>query len=203
MGSEEVLLKSDREKRPEDWSLDGRFIVYLENDRKTSSDLWVLPMTGDGKPGKPEPVVQAPNNQFQWKFSPDGKWIAYTSAETQPPQIYVQGFPIPGRKYQISTNGGQQPRWRRDGKELYFLTATDLMAVEMNTSKDGAFHAGVPQKLFPTNALDLNTGRVRNSYDVTPDGQRFLINSPVAPTDATPITVIVNWNSQGQTAKAP
>jgi serine/threonine protein kinase len=202
VGSEDVLLKSDHTKSPQDWSLDGKFILYGDTDPKTGVDLWVLPMTGDGKPGKAQPILQTQFNENEGQFSPDAKWIAYISDESKSNQVYVQSFPISGTKYQISTNGGYQPRWRRDGKELFFLsTARELMAVEISTSKDGVFHAGVPQKLFQTNVANFLTNR--NSYDVTPDGQRFLINSPTASAASTPITVIVNWMTQSQPAKAP
>jgi len=194
VGQDEVLLKSDHPKVADDWSLDGRFILYRDQDPKTGSDLWILPLTGDRKP---QPVVQTPFSEIQGRFSSDGRWIAYVSNESGVDQVYVQSFPPSGTKYQISTTGGYQPRWRRDGKELFFISdAREVMAVEVSTSKNGVFQAGLPRKLFQANPVAVLTPR--NSWDVTPDGQRFLINSVSSTTAAlfTSITVVINWMAQ-------
>ena len=195
-GQEEVLLKSDHQKIPDDWSPDGRFILYRDQDPKTGWDLWVLPLTGDRKP---QSVLSTAFREIQGRFSPDGRWIAYVSDESGTNQVYVQSFPPSGNKWQISTGGGLQPRWRRDGKELFFVPGAesggpvphDVMAVAVDTSSTGVFKAGVPQKLF-TVALTAVSG-TRNTWDVTPDGQRFLVVSPRATTAVPPITVVVNW----------
>jgi Tol biopolymer transport system component len=136
---------------------------------------------------------------MQGRFSPDGRWMAYASDESGTNQVYVQSFPPSGNKWQISTGGGFQPRWRRDGKELFFVAGQDLggpvphdvMAVAVDTSSDGVFKAGVSQKLFTvvTGAGTANG----NTWDVTPDGQRFLVSSPSTRTAVPPITVVVNW----------
>jgi len=195
-GQEEVLLKSDHQKIPDDWSPDGRFILYRDQDPKTSWDLWVLPLTGDRKP---QSVLRTAFREIQGRFSPDGRWIAYVSDESGTNQVYVQSFPPSGNKWQISTGGGSQPRWRRDGKELFFVAGReaggpvqrDVMAVAVDTSSNGVFKTGVPQKLF---TVDTGTGTaLGNSWDVTPDGQRFLVGSPSTRTAVPPITVVVNW----------
>ena len=189
VGQDEVLLKSDHAKIPDDWSLDGRFILYRDQDPKTGSDLWALPLTGDRKP---QPVLQTPFEEVQGRFSPDVKWIAYVSSESGTPQVYVQSFPASGTKYQISSGGGYQPRWRSDGKELFFISAGwEMMAVEVSTSKDGVFQAGVPRKLFQANPISITAHR--NSWDMTPDGQRFLINSGSTTTAIAPITMVLSW----------
>ena len=152
-------------------------------------------MTGDRKPQR---AVQTPFGDAHGRFSPDGRWIAYASNESGRAEVYVQGFPATGNKWQVSTAGGAQPRWRRDGKELLFLSlAGEAMAVEVSVSKDRVFQAGTPRKLFQANPVSVFNGR--NQWDVTPDGQRFLINSGGA---APPITVVVNWTAASRWALA-
>jgi serine/threonine protein kinase/Tol biopolymer transport system component len=187
-GNEEVLLKSSLEeaKVPEDWSPDGKLIVYQNVNLKTKRDLWVLPMSGDLKPF---PFLLTEFNEHQAQFSPDGKWIAYTSDESGAQEVYVQTFPASGRKWRVSTGGGSQPRWRRDGKELFYIAGNrKLMAVGVKTRE--TFEAGVPTALFGTRVLTL--ANFRNHIAVTADGQRFLINSTIEETSA-PINVVVNW----------
>ena len=189
VGNEEVLLKSSEEKWPDDWSSDGQFIVYQTFNPKTKWDLWVLPMSGDRQPF---PFLQTEFNEQQAQFSPDGKWIAYTSNESGAPEVYAQTFPASGGRVRVSTGGGNQPRWRRDGRELFYIAADrKLMAVDVKLG--ATFEARVPKILFGTRVLSL-TG-FRNTYAVTADGQRFLINSTIEETDATPISVVVNWTA--------
>jgi serine/threonine protein kinase len=187
VGDEEVLLKSDENKTADDWSADGKFIVYDSRNTQNKADLWILPMEGDRKPF---PFLQTVFNELQAQFSPDGKWLAYTSDESGTPEVYVQTFPASGGKWRISTTGGAEPQWRRDGKELFYLGGDKkLMAVEIKQGT--AFEAGVPKALFETRVLALTT--FRNHYVVTADGQRFLINSGLADSDYAPISVVVNW----------
>lgn len=122
LGGDEVLLKSDENKVPDDWSSDVKFIVYEALNSKTKLDLWLLPMTGDRQP---VPFLQTDFNEQQAQFSPDAKWIAYTSDESGAPEVYVQAFPALGNKLRISIRGGCQPQWRRDGKELSTLPPTE------------------------------------------------------------------------------
>jgi Tol biopolymer transport system component len=192
VGQEELLFKSDHSKLAEHWSADGRFLLFRDLDPQTRDDLWILPMTGDKKP---EPVIRSAFVDFQGRFSPDGHWIAYVSNESGQPQVYLQGFPTAGSKTQISTSGGFQPRWRGDGKELLFISpAREAMAVDVSVSNGGALKIGVPQKLFSINPINLTT--YRNTWEVTPDGQRFLINSgQQQATPSIPITFVVNWRS--------
>ena len=126
-------------------------------------------------------------------------WIAYVSDESGTNEVYVQSFPSSGSKWQISAGGGFQPRWRRDGKELFFMAGPqsgniprDVMAVLVDTSSTGVFKAGAPQKLFTV--TPVGTSILRNSWDVTPDGQRFLVNSPQTQAGGVPpVTVVLNW----------
>ena len=171
-----------------DCSKDGKYILFQTSGATTGSDLWVLPLFGDTKP---YPVLQSEFNEVQGRFSPDGRWIAYASNESGRSEIYVQSFPPAGGKWQISSGGGAQPHWRRDGKELFYIAPDKkLMAVEV---KAGAtFEIGTPFALFQTRVANYT---LPNRYAPSGDGQRFLVNSTVEEASQTPITVILNWNS--------
>ncbi len=185
---EELLLKSGDVKYPSDWSQDGRHILYNAQSARTASDLWVLPLEGERKPFV---FLQTEFNEVGGQFSPDGKWIAYSSTESSRYQVYVQGFPKSGGKWQLSTTGGIRPRWRRDGRELFYLGLDrKLMAVEVKPT-GATFQAGQPHELFQTSAV--NAPPHTNVYSVTADGQRFLINSTPEAAAVAPITVVLNW----------
>ncbi len=129
-GSEELVLATSQNKSVTDWSVDGGFLLYRSVDPTTGHDLWALPLDGDKKPF---PVVRTNSNEPYGQFSPDGKWIAYQSNESGRDEVYVQPFPGPGAKVRISTNGGAQMRWRRDGKELFYIALDGrLMAVPIH-----------------------------------------------------------------------
>ncbi len=188
-GGEEILLESNEDKSPTDWSTDGRFIAFqnLAAKSNTKLDLWILSVSDH----KARPFLQTPFNEGWGCFSPDGRWLAYVSDESGRYQVYVQPFPGPGGKWQISTAGGSQPVWRRDGKELFFIAPDyKLMAVEVVTGGT-AFAAGTPRALFQTRAATL----VVRAYDVSPDGQRFLINSLIGDPTSSPITLVLNWTA--------
>jgi eukaryotic-like serine/threonine-protein kinase len=170
---------------PSDWSSDGRFVAYYRTDPKNKIDLWVLPLVDNGKP---MPLLNSEFNESQAQFSPDVKWIAYVSDESGTPQVYVQSFPTLTGKWQVSSDGGSQPRWRRDGKELFYVSADrKLMAVEVKPGD--VFDSGAPHALFDTT---LPFDAARQAYSVSPDGQRFLLNTPIE-TDSSPFTIILNW----------
>jgi Tol biopolymer transport system component len=190
-GNEEVLLKSSTVKRPTDWSRDGRFILYDDDNSKNRADLWALPLFGDKKPVL---LLQTPFAEQQARFSPDGKWIAYISDESGTPEVYVQSFPPSGGKWQVSTNGGYTPRWRRDGKELLYL-APDRSIMSVNVRVAGpTFEVSSASVLFvaPVDAVSI---AATNRYDVTADAQRFLINAPADTIGDAAITVVVNWQA--------
>ena len=169
---------------PSDWSRDGRFLTYYRTDPKTRLDTWVLPFEGDQKPFA---LLQSDFNESQGQFSPDAKWIAYISDQSGTPQVYVQSFPKPTEQQQISTNGGSQPRWRSEGRELFYLSADGkLMVVQVKTGD--TFVAGSPQALFST---QLPRGALRQSYDVSADGQRFLLYEPLENAGSA-VNVVVN-----------
>jgi WD40 repeat protein len=144
-GKEETVLQS---ALPSDWSRDARFLLYATLDSKTKYDLWALPLTGDDR--NPISIARTEFNERQGQFSPDTRWVAYVSDESGRPEVYVKPFPpssMGSNKFPISQSGGDQPRWRRDGKELfYFSLDGKLMAVDVTSNP--LFHAGDPKHLF-------------------------------------------------------
>ena len=198
-GNDELLFQTKTLIAPMSWSLDGRLLVYWLADPKTGSDLWVLPLTGDRKPF---PFAQTPFAENHGQISPDGRWMAYASNETGRNEVYVRPFPSGAGKWQISTTGGVVPRWRRDGKELFYMGATNLgklFAVEVKAS-GATLEAGVPKALFDTGYVAMgHPGGTYHAYAVSPDGQRFLIPRPASAgaeeTTSAAITVVLNWHS--------
>ena len=174
---------------PAHWSADGKYLVFESLEPTTKYDLWILPMEKDAKG---YPLLQSQFNERDGRFSPDGRWIAYTSDETGIDEIYVRPFRGSGQ-WQISTNGGLQPRWHSDGKALYFLAGRRIAVAEIQ-ARDGGLVAGVPRELFDVRVPVSPTGFVKHMYGMTRDGKQFLINS--LPEDAfRPITVITNWTA--------
>jgi eukaryotic-like serine/threonine-protein kinase len=192
-GEEELLLKSRESKVPMDWSPDGRFILFNQgSEQQNTWDLWVLPLSGDRKPF---PFVQGPFNEGHGQFSPDGRWIVYSSEESGIREIYARPFPAKAgtrEKVQVTSGGGTQPRWRMDGRELFYLSQDSrLMAVPVKPGTE--FETGRSRPLFQVRGTrDFND--VFYEYDVTPDGQRFLFNLSREGT-VSPITVVVNWGA--------
>jgi eukaryotic-like serine/threonine-protein kinase len=199
-GKEQVLLGATDEARvPNDWSRDSRFLLYTQQDPRTKADLWALPLANDATPaGAPTPFANTEFNEDQGRFSPDTHWVAYVSDESGRSEIYVQPFPAAtggGSKTQVSRDGGDQPRWRRDGKELFYLSLDGkLMAV--NVAEGPTFRAGVPESLFQ--ALVVRGRRESllgvSRWDVAPDGKHFLINT--VKTSSEPLTVVLNWTAE-------
>ncbi len=190
-GDEKLIFHSENYKQANDWSSDRRYIIYEEILPKTNSDLWILPLSGESRPS---PYLATEFNEAHSQFSPDGKWVAYASDETGRPEVYVQSFPIvTGTKRQISTAGGDQPTWRRDQKELFYLAADGrLMAVPVTIT--AGFEPGVPAPLFQTHfGYNPIASSERNQYTVTTDGQRFLLENLAKLTSETPINVVLNW----------
>ncbi|HVS82974.1 MAG TPA: protein kinase [Pyrinomonadaceae bacterium] len=188
-GSEEVLFESNEGKATTSWSPDGRFIAFVNTDTKanTKQDLWILPLFGDHKPF---PFLQTPFNEFGAQFSPDGHWIAYVSDESGSNQVYIAPFPGPGGKWQVSRGGGTEPRWRGDGKELFFLASdAKLMAVDVS-AKELTLEIGNAQPLFDAHVA-TSPG---THYDVTRDAKRFLIDVSTEGSSV-PITLVVNWTA--------
>jgi len=191
-GNDELLLATPLNKMAMDWSSDGRFLLYRTNDPKTNYDIWALPVDGGRKPF---PVVQTNFVEGDGQFSPDGKWIAYYSGESGRFEVYIQPFPGGGGKRQISIDGGAQPRWRHDGKELFYIGLDErLMAVSLRFAADGqAVELDTPITLFTTHIGGALQGVNRQQYLVSPDGQRFLMNTITREAISSPITVLLNW----------
>jgi serine/threonine protein kinase len=192
---EKPLLATPQDKVACDWSPDGRFLLYASDDPTTGSDLWALPMIGDGKPF---PVVRTSADERQGQFSPDGRWVAYVSNETGIDEVYIRPFPDAGGKKQASTNGGVDPRWGRDGRELFYVAPDGkLMAVAIHVDPDGrAVNPGPPTALFPTRlatGANITVGFLsRPQYAVAPDG-RFLMNVTADDNVVSPISIVLNW----------
>ncbi len=189
---EQVLLGVAGGKYPSSWSKDGKFIAYefFGVPGMVGEDIWVLPLGGTQQPF---PFIHSQFEKLQPRFSPDGRWIAYQSDETGRDEIYVAPFPGPGGRRQLSLSGGTRPRWRGDGRELFFLGLDNrLMAVDIRTS-GGQLEPGAPKALFQTCAKVL---ALRGVHDVTPDGSKFVITTTLPEQNATPLTLVTNWNAE-------
>jgi Tol biopolymer transport system component len=175
--------------KPVDWSHDGRYIVERVVDQRTKSHLWVLPLVGDRKAFR---YLRTESNEEWGQVSPNGRWLAYASDESKRFEVYVQTFPSPGDKSQVSIDGGTLPVWSRNGKELFYIARDGkMMAVSVKgaTVNDSArFEAGTPTALFDA-YIPAGVGA---RYDVGNDG-RFLIATPIQPPGGQQITVLFNW----------
>jgi len=192
-GDDQLLLKSDAGyKYATSSSRDGRFLLYTVENPETKTDLWMLPMQGDRKP---TPLLRTKFNERSGQFSPDGHWIAYISDESGSDEIYVrefssgsaQGSGDAAGKWLISKGGGTYPRWRGDGKELFYVASGEKLT-SVDISAKPVFQAGAPRPLF-----QLPPGFIGG--EVTPDGNRFLIGVPVAQNASVPFTVVLNWQT--------
>ncbi|HEY3125026.1 MAG TPA: protein kinase [Thermoanaerobaculia bacterium] len=181
-GSERRLLEQPGVQQPEDISSDGRLLVYCNNIAATVPDIWILPLVGDPKPLA---WLQTRFAKTSPRFSPDGRWIAYESDESGDPEVYVALTKGGGEKKRLSPAGGSRPRWRRDGKELYYVAPDGfVMAVPMALGPH--LEAGAPVPLFRAE------GQIE-TYDVAPDGSRFLVSTPAEKVRESPLRVILNW----------
>ena len=195
-GGEELITRSSPTLLglPTDWSRDGQFLLYSRARPDWNSEMSVLPLRGDRKPFA---FAHSQSSEREGQFSPDGRWVAYSSNESARWEVYVVPFPGPGGKYQISTEGGQQPRWRRDGKELFFLSPDKkLMAVSVKAG--ASFEFRQPVALFQTRAREALSSEEAFTYDVSPDGQRFLINVNPERSNPPPVNIVLNWTSEIQ-----
>jgi serine/threonine protein kinase/Tol biopolymer transport system component len=196
-GDDQRLIESADSLRSQDWSRDGKSLLYLVNSNnlssKTNFDLWVLPMTGNRTP---EPFFSTPFREGQGQFSPDGKWVAYTSDESGADEVYVRSFPAGGDKQRVSIKGGDWVRWRRNDEMFYIAADRRVMSVAVR-AVSGSLELGTPQALF-TIPLTLapSGGGASYTYDVMPDGRRFLAAAPVEDAASPTMTVIVNWQAE-------
>ena len=185
-GDEKLLFKQDGLIIPASFTPDGRFLACVSREPKTGFDVLIFPTTGDRKPVA---FAATSFNEGAPMLSPDGRFLAYESNESGRVEIYAQSFPGPGGKWQISTAGGTDPHWRRDGKELYYRGADQkLMAVEVRGGD--SLEVGLPQALFPGR---VHAGAARNKFLPAADGQRFLFVAPLGRDAMAPTTVVTNW----------
>jgi eukaryotic-like serine/threonine-protein kinase len=192
-GSEQEVGNLDvHEQLSWDWSHDGKYLLFGKN-----IELWYLSFPD----GRPKPLFQAKWTVRNAQFSPDGRWVAYSTNETGSSEIYVSPFPGATSKWQLSRGGGEAPRWRRDGKELFYLSADGkMMAVAVKTGlpavAGASFEAGSPVALFQTHIRQPISYQDTFFYDVTGDGQKFLINTKVDEANAAPLSITLNWASE-------
>ena len=198
-GTEEIALlagKAIEASHPADWSMDGGTILYTRHNPETGFDVWSLPAT-DGPPfdeSRATPFVATGSRDGEARFSRDGKLVAYTSGESGQPEVYVQPFPGPGAKVRVSTDGGSQPLWRADGRELFYLASDgSLMAVPIAVGD--RFTPGEAESLFEAGIYEDDMVE-RSQYAVTADGQQFLVIVPADESFSPPVTVIVNWSAE-------
>ena len=183
----ERLTASDHLQAPNSFSPEGQLLAFMQQNPETGRDVWVLNLADR----KAKPFLKTSYEETAPKFSPDGKWLGYTSDESGRREIYVQPFPGPGGKWQISTDGGQEPVWNPKGGELFYRSGKKIMAVDIDTQS--GFSAGKPRMLFE--GPYLPTPASFPYYDVGPDGERFLMLKPVESQTAAPtqIHVVLNW----------
>jgi Tol biopolymer transport system component len=185
-GKEEPSVQLDRNAIPSQWTGDGRYLILMVGGAPGKWEIWAAPLAAGGKPF---PVITGPFGNGVGRVSPDGKWIAYTGDETGRYEVYVQDFPPKGGKWQISTAGGFLSAWRADGRELFYWEGSKMMCVGVKTNA-GRLEAGIPKFLFdaPRSHSDL-------IFDVSADGQKFLLVVPDEETGSPPITVVLNWQA--------
>jgi Tol biopolymer transport system component len=201
VGTEEILLDSNVNKIATDWSSDGRYIAFFTTgDKRTKSDSWILRLPSGQAGGKPEaiPFLRTEFNEGQEAtFSPDGKWVAYQSDQSGKNQIFVRPFSGSGGVGQISTAGGTRPHWRRDGKEIFYVNEDGRFTAAEIRVNGSVLELGAVRPLFKVDAV-RNVGGISfldgSAYDVTADGQRFLVNVFLEDATPYPATLVVNWD---------
>ena len=191
-GETKALVATPRNESVSDWSQDGKYVLYDLVDPENGRDLWYLERNEDGSGWEPHPFLQTPFREVVPKLSPDGHYVAYVSNESGRDEVYVQPFPEGGRKVTVSSNGGTRARWSRDGKELVYVEGNTLVAVSVSTAP--SFSVGSATRLFEHPGL--GAGFAYTPYDVSADGQRFILAEPVEEGAETPepsIRVVQNW----------
>jgi len=185
---EELLYEDKATKYPTSWSSDGKYVLFdrIDSQSKTKTDLWVLPMTGERKPF---PFLETEFNESLGEFSPDGRWVAYVSNESGREEVYAVTFPTPGGRFQISASGGSNPKWRSDGKELFYLDASNKVVAVPIEQRVDSLEIGTAQSLFQT-----RLGAREYSLAYAADGKRFLVVENPQVT-ASSLTLVVNWDA--------
>jgi serine/threonine-protein kinase len=205
-GPPELLTNIGTMQSPESWSPDGTALAFTQmDDPERGSDIYVLPRSGDRQP---RPLVRTKFSEGSPKFAPDGKWLAYSSNESGRPEVYAMAYPGPGPKIQISTDGGTDPLWRHDGRELYYRAGDRMMAVEVDGRR--ALTVSKPRQLWEARYLAGvgsscgMAGPTSANYDVTPDGERFvMIEDKSATVECKLLRVVSNWSSELRNPRLP
>ncbi|MBI4475892.1 MAG: serine/threonine-protein kinase [Acidobacteria bacterium] len=180
-----LLQKPKLVLNPNDWSPDGKWLLFEEFVPRHGWNIILLPL--DGGPSRLRPLLTGPANEYGGRFSPDGRALAYVSDETGRPEVYVRGLEDEARATRISETGGSRPRWNPRGGELFFLSDRGLISVKVSRGSDGGFAVSEPVRLFEAGPADVT------HYEVAPDGARFLVNAPPGDARATPFVVTLNW----------
>lgn len=175
---------------PSSWSSDGRILLFDHLDKSGKISVWALPLAGDHKPYA---VMQTQFNAQMGKISPDGRWLAYVSNDSGKDDVYVSPFSKDGARVQVSTLGGSQPRWRQDGRELFFVSPERNVMIADLVQDRGELRVRDVRPLFALNLLGGLPGYI---YDVTSDGQKFIASEDVRHTSSVPLTIIVNWSAE-------
>jgi Tol biopolymer transport system component len=197
-GTAQLVLETEGPKFPTDWSSDGRFVAYNSQwPDYQYQHAWVVPLSNSSQRGQPRAFFQHSYEEGSVYFSPERagqppRWIAYTSEETGRSEVYVREFPPGTRKWQVSNTGGLLPHWRRDGRELFYLTPDGtLMAVGVDPGATFAFAS--PQALFGTGFRPTLLNIWQNQYAVSTDGQKFLLDQRLPKSEPSPITAVIPW----------
>jgi Tol biopolymer transport system component len=186
-GGEKIVSRNPVENvYPTSWSPDGRFLLIDKRDKQLGN---VMTVALDGDP-TPQPVAATPSSENLGQISPNGRYVAYMSDESGRFDVYVTTFPKPGSRWQVSQSGGREPRWSRDGKELFFFTS-DNRLIAADVRIDGpSFEVGMLHPLFQSRQFGVGF-----RYDVSKDGKRFLVHSGL-PEEMSPITLVTNWTAE-------
>ena len=185
---EERLAPIDTHVHIGSWSRESKLLVFESFGATSNREIWILPLEGDRKP---YPYLRTNFDNRAPALSPDGHWLAYQSDESSRTEVYVQKFPGPGEKNQISTEGGTSPVWARNGRELFYRNVNKQMAVDI--SMKAGFAAGKPRVLFESATW---VGLAGPNYDVTPDGRRFIAVEAGKDEAARPIHIVLNWTAE-------
>ena len=189
-GGERMLLDAPTAALPTDWSRDGRHLVYIALDPKNNWDIWTVPLAGGGDP---LPFAATAAQESGGKLSPDGRWMAYVSNETDTHEVYVQPFPPTGAKWQVSRGGGGEPSWGRDGRELFYLSPDGRIVAVAVGAKGSQFAVGPVTILAQTRITGFERVDQAGHFTVTTDGQRFLVTN--AADAVRPIPLLMNWKA--------
>jgi serine/threonine protein kinase len=190
-GEGESILEWPSIRRLCDWSRDGRFVLYETFDRETGRDIWLAPVTPDGRlaeGAQPKPYLRGPFAEWQARFPPEPnpRWVAYQSDETGRSEIYLASFPDARKKLQVTAGGGTFPQWGPDGRELFYISGDGMLTVVSLRNRADFLEPSSPQRLFPLVANEY----IASPFEVSPDGKRILVNQSQAKTE---LDVVVNW----------